>query len=89
MSKPTPRPWYLFSSGGKVLAIMDANGKEIVHWSGFDSSHFPLSVQRENARLIVAAANRALNPNVELLRDEKWGLRKATQAKKRARAVKP
>lgn len=32
-----PRPWRLFD-GGSVIAIMDANGREIIGWAGFDSS---------------------------------------------------
>lgn len=54
-TKHTRGPWRVFNKNG-VLAIKSGKGSknEVVHWSGFDASHF----QRQrlaNARAIAAA----------------------------------
>ena len=52
----TPGPWRLFNSNG-VLCVKssDPDSKnEVVHWSGFDGSHYPKATVA-NARLIAAA----------------------------------
>ena len=58
MNKNTPTPWKVFDRPG-TLAIMTSGkpGKtEIIHWSGFDASHFP-SQAKANAYFIVKAVN--------------------------------
>ena len=66
MGKHTPGPWSPFIAGrrGKrIIAVtgpkhLDVPGKsqEIVHWSGFDSSHINSEQERiANARLIAAS----------------------------------
>lgn len=52
----TPLPWQLFDRG-KTTAIMGRKfGKEVVHWTGFDSSHFPTQA-KANAEFIITACN--------------------------------
>ena len=62
----TPRPWRAFI-GSAVVAIMAGRSKkEIVHWRGFDESHFAKACDKANARLIVSAVN-SHDANQELL----------------------
>ena len=51
----TPGPWSLFNKN-RTVAVTAGDGphNEVVHWSGFDSSHYPKQVVA-NARLIAAA----------------------------------
>jgi hypothetical protein len=51
MSKHTPGPWRVFAA---PTAIFAEGRKEVVHWSGFDSSDFQKDI-KANARLIAAA----------------------------------
>lgn len=59
MSKHTPTPWKVFDKPG-TLALMAASKpgpkNEVVHWSGFDASHFPKQAQA-NAHFIAKAVN--------------------------------
>ncbi len=53
-NKHTPGPWDVFESPG-LVSVMKANcNDEVVHWAGFDSSHFP-EQNLANAHLIAAA----------------------------------
>ncbi len=40
-----------------TIAIMNRNGKEVVHWMGFDSSYLPLTARKKLARRLVACWN--------------------------------
>jgi hypothetical protein len=53
--KHTPGPWRVFNKNG-VISVMSGRSpkNEVVHWAGFDSSHFPKD-RLANARLIAAA----------------------------------
>lgn len=66
MGEYTPEPWELFSKG-TTIAVMDRSRKEIVHWAGFDSSHFRIKTQRANARRIVACVNACKGIETETL----------------------
>lgn len=50
----TKGPWKAFTKNG-VVAVMNANNKEIIHWSGFDASEFSDPTNEANAHLIAAA----------------------------------
>lgn len=52
--KHTPGPWKAFLKNG-IVAVTTASGKEVIHWSGFDSSEFSTNTDEANARLIAAA----------------------------------
>ena len=56
MSKHTPGPWRLFNENGTVavMAGKRPTHNEVVHWTGFDASHFPRQTVA-NGRLIAAA----------------------------------
>lgn len=64
----TAGPWKAFISNG-VIAVMAASGKEIIHWSGFDSSEYSSKTDEANAVLIAAAPELldALKKNQEWL----------------------
>ena len=49
----TPGPWHLFHEAD-TTAVMTEDGREVVHWRGFDASHHQLR-RLPNARLIAAA----------------------------------
>ena len=69
----TPGPWRVFDKPG-TLAVMGPaktdQHNEVVHWSGFDSSHYP-DQAKANARLIAAAPEmqRLLSKLVEQVSD--------------------
>jgi hypothetical protein len=44
------RPWKVFQFGTDGLAIFDADGNELIHWKGFDSS----AVRGEAAKAAMA-----------------------------------
>lgn len=50
-----PLPWRVFNSAG-FIAIMDANGKEILPWTGFDASCLSKTKRLALARFIVRSA---------------------------------
>ena len=53
--KVTPGEWHPFFGGdGMTVAIMTKDRREVVHWMGFDSSHYPKHV-RANAHLLAAS----------------------------------
>ncbi len=54
----TEGPWFLYSND-RVQSVMCGHKAEVVHWAGFDSSHFPQNVVA-NAAFI--AASRTLVP---------------------------
>lgn len=54
MSEFTKGPWSPFIEG-KTIAIFDSKKKQVISWVGFDSSNFPISIQKKNARLIASA----------------------------------
>ena len=55
-AKHTPAPWKVFDRPGtlSVFAGDKIGRNEVVHWTGFDASHFPKAT-KANARLIAAA----------------------------------
>lgn len=58
MTEHTPTPWRVFDMNG-TIAIMAGKlerHNEVIHWSGFDASHFPDDVAA-NAAFIVKAVN--------------------------------
>lgn len=59
MTIHTPTPWSLFRENS-LLAIVNprarSSKREIVFWTGFDSSHYPKQA-KANADLIVKAVN--------------------------------
>lgn len=59
MSKHTPGPWRLYK-GQAFCSILAGpartTGNEVVHWAGFDSSHFPKQ-RVANAQRIVDCVN--------------------------------
>lgn len=59
-------PWELFDVRS-TQAVLVVNGKEIIHWAGFDRSEIPLRLHKANAAFI--AASRTAVP--ELIRRAK------------------
>jgi hypothetical protein len=60
MVRHTPTPWKLFDEGDTtaILATTKRPPKnEVVHWSGFDASHFSGKAAKANAAFIVRAVN--------------------------------
>lgn len=62
-----PLPWKANSKGrlrgivgGSIIWITDANGNEILHWSGFDASSLPAKKRLALAKMIVRVANTEL-----------------------------
>ena len=56
MSKHTQEPWRAFIQGN-TIALFDSEKREIISWVGFDSSHFPNTINKANVRRIVACVN--------------------------------
>ena len=52
----TKTPWKAFIKG-TVIEVEDADGNPIIAWPGFDSSHYPVNIDKDNAVFIVRAVN--------------------------------
>lgn len=54
-TKHTPGPWTVFARPGTETLEVQAAGKPVAHWMGFDGADQPWDEKAANARLMAAA----------------------------------